>query len=168
MKVETYKLKDWEDLESGLLIAENEEWILVKNIPIDYIVDGYSIYKKEFIESRTPAQKAVLIERVLELKKIDEKSPDLFAFSDTIGLLKWVEDRYGIFEFQDDIEDELFYGKINSIVGDRLIIDMIKSDGSVEIKFDFEFEISKIRVITFETDYHSSVRLLWNDEMKNK
>ena len=30
MIVETFKVKDWEDSDSGLLIAENENWILVK------------------------------------------------------------------------------------------------------------------------------------------
>jgi hypothetical protein len=32
-KAETYKVTDWEDSESGLLIAENEDSILVKLIP---------------------------------------------------------------------------------------------------------------------------------------
>ena len=52
MKVEKYKIKDWDDSESGLLVSENDDWILVKHIPVDYVIDGYRLYKKEFIENR--------------------------------------------------------------------------------------------------------------------
>ena len=166
MKVENYKLKDWEDSEQGLLIAENEDWVLVKHIPVDYVVDGYRLYKKEFIEDRLRTKKEEQIEKVLTLKKIEVDSPSNFNFTDTIGLLEWVESVYGIFEFQDDDETELFYGKKNRIEGDSLIIDMIMSDGSVETDYDYEFNLNDIRVITFETDYHLSIQLLWKDKLK--
>lgn len=166
MKVEKYKIRDWEDSESGLLITENEDWILVKHIPVDYLIDGYRLYKKEFVEERLRTENEHQIERVLKLKKISVESPINFKFSDTIGLLKWVESTYGIFEFQDQDETELFYGKINRIEDSMLIIDMIKSDGSVEKEYDYEFDIDNIRVINFETDYHLSIHLLWKDKLK--
>lgn len=168
MKVENYKIKDWEDSEQGLLIAENEDWILVKHIPVDYVIDGYRLYKKEFIAKRLRTEKEEQIEKVLTLKNIESDLPKNFKFKDTIGLLDWVESAYGIFEFQDDDETELFYGKKNRVEDDILIIDMIKSDGSVETNYDYEFDLSDIRVITFETDYHLSIRLLWKDKLKNK
>jgi len=56
-KVETYEVTYWEDSESGLLIAENEEWILVKHIPVDYVIDGYRLYKKEFVAKRERTKK---------------------------------------------------------------------------------------------------------------
>lgn len=166
MKVENYKIVGWEDSEQGLLIAENEDWILVKHIPVDFVVDGFRLYKKEFVEERLRTEKEEQVELVLKLKKIDIELPETFEFSDTIGLLNWVESKYGIFEFQDENETELFYGKINRVEKDVLVIDMIKSDGSVEINYDYEFDISDIRVLTFETDYHTSIQLLWKDKLK--
>ncbi|WP_055445607.1 hypothetical protein [Lacinutrix mariniflava] len=168
MRVENYKIKNWEDSEHGLLVAESDEWILVKHIPVDYVVDGYRLYKKEFIEERLRTDQEKQIEKVLTLKDVNIEPPKGFNFADTIGLLDWVESAYGIFEFQDEDETELFYGKKNRITEDNLIIDMIKSDGSVEKDFDSEFDISKIRVITFETDYHLSIQLLWKDKLKKK
>lgn len=166
MKVENYKILDWEDSEQGLLIAENNDWILVKHIPVDYVVDGYKLYKKEFVEERLRTEKEEKIEKVLKLKNIDLELPKNFEFLDTIGLLNWVESNYGIFEFQDEVETELFYGKINRIEEEILVIDMIKSDGSVEVNYDYEFDINEIRVMTFETDYHTSIQLLWKDKLK--
>ena len=167
MKVEKYFLKNWKDTETGLLIDENEDWILVKSIPIDYVVDGYKIFKKQFIEKRECSNTEKQIEKVLRLKNIERNKPDKFNFSDTVGLLKWVEKTYGIFEFQDDEETELFYGRINRIDGEKLIIDMINSDGSVDSNYDYEYNIRKIRIISFESDYHQSIQLLWNDKLKD-
>ena len=52
LKVESYKIKGWKAIPRGLLIAENEKWILVKNIPVDYVVDGYKLYQKRYITKR--------------------------------------------------------------------------------------------------------------------
>ncbi len=166
MKVEKFKIIGWEDPEKGLVIDENENWILVKHIPVDYIVDGYKVYKKEFIETREHSQSEKEIEKVLRLKNVKIDKPDDFQFSDTVGILEWVEKKYGLFEFQDKEESELFYGKINRIEDGKLIIDMIDSNGLVETNYDYKFEIEGIRIIAFESDYHSSIRLLWIDKLK--
>jgi hypothetical protein len=47
-----------------------------------------------------------------------------------------------------------------------LIIDFIDSDGKVEKDYDYEFDIAEIRSIAFQTDYFTSIRLLWHDEIK--
>ncbi|MCP4176775.1 MAG: hypothetical protein GY756_03335 [bacterium] len=168
MKVETYKIRDWEEPETGLLIDENEEWVLVKHIPVDYVIDGYKLFKKEFLEERDRGDAEKLIEKVLTLKKMKTDLPIGFKYADTEELLKWTEDKYGVFEFQDNEGDELFYGKVNQTDGANLIIDMIKSDGSVEEEFDYEFQIDEIRAITFESDYHKSICLLWKDQLNKK
>ena len=166
MKVESYQVEDWDDVEHGLLVSENDEWILVKHIPVDYQIDGYRLYRKSFIESRLRSDEEELVEKVLKLKGIKTEAPNNFNFSDTIGLLKWVEETYGLYEFQDDDEEELYYGKTSRIIGNNLTIHMIKVDGSVEKDYDDSFKLNEIRAITFETDYHLSIGLLWKDKQK--
>lgn len=168
MKVETYKIKGWKEAEKGLLISENEDWILVKPIPVDFLVDGFKLYAKKYVKKRKSKTKESQIERVLTLKKISLSEPDGFKFGSTIDLLKWVENKFGLFEFQDDSEQELFYGKINTINDNSLMIDMIQSDGSVEEKYDHTFKIDEIRSITFMTDYFESICLLMKDELDKK
>lgn len=166
-KVESYKIKGWKKKETGLLISENENWILVNHIPVDYVLDGFKLYQKKFVTERTSGASEKQIERVLNLK--NKKTPELkdFVFNKVLEILKWSEKKYGLFEFQDKGETELFYGKINRTEKDILIIDMIKSNGQIEVDYDFEFSLKKIRSITFETDYFESVRLLMADEIKN-
>ncbi|WP_242919680.1 hypothetical protein [Pontibacter liquoris] len=174
MKVETFHIASWEEPETGLVIDENDEWVLVKYIPVDYQIDGYKIYKKAFIEERSRSSKEAAIENVLRLKGVKVEYPEGFSFGSTINLfgstvhlLKWSEQKYGLFEFQDNSETEAFYGKISQVTDSLLKIDMIKADGSVEVKYDYEFEINVIRAIAFESDYFLSMKLLWQDKMKN-
>jgi hypothetical protein len=168
MKVESYKIKSWKEKEIGLLISENEDWILVKHIPVDYVIDGYKLYRKKYVKDRISKNKEAKIQRVLNLKKVTANEPKEFKFEGVLDVLKWSEKKYGLFEFQDKDESELFYGKVNHSNGKSLIIDMIKSNGKIEFEYDFEFDIAQIRSITFETDYFESIRLLMNDELRKQ
>ncbi|MBF9255132.1 hypothetical protein I2I11_17670 [Pontibacter sp. 172403-2] len=180
MKVETFHIAAWGEPETGLVIDENDEWVLVKYIPVDYQIDGYKIYKKIFIEERKHSSKEAAIdkeaaiEKVLQLKEVKAEYPEGFnfgsninLFGSTVHLLRWSEQKYGLFEFQDNNEAEVFYGKISEVTDSLLRIDMVKSDGSVEKKYDYEFEVDEIRAIAFESDYFLSMKLLWQDKMKN-
>ncbi len=165
-KVETYKIKGWKETETGLLVAENKEWVLVKHIPGDYVVDGYKLYKKKFIKKRSSKSEENKIKKVLQLKKIKSKKPSKFKFRSTANMLRFMEKNYGLFEFQDNVENELFYGKISKIKKGKLTIDMIGTDGKIEKKYDFKFSLNKIRSITFKTDYFESIRLLMKKQNK--
>ncbi len=42
MKIESYKIKGWRETETGIVISENEDWILVNHI-VDYVLDGFKL-----------------------------------------------------------------------------------------------------------------------------
>ncbi|WP_025742277.1 hypothetical protein [Aquimarina pacifica] len=166
MIVETYKIKGYKEKETGLLLDENEDWILVKHIPVDYVIDGYKLYRKNIITKRKSKSKEEKIARVLQLKKTKTDIPDTFTFRGILETLKWCEKKYGLFEFL-DLDANIFYGKLNESHENRFIIDMIGAHGKIEEAYDYEFSTDEIEVITFETDYFESIRLLMNDEIKN-
>ena len=166
MRVERFEIQDWEEPQTGLLLAENEEWVLVKHIPVDFVVDGYKLYKKQFILSRSNGAEEQLIERVLKLKNETTALPERFEFQATADVLRWSQREFDLFEFQDEDETELFYGRINRLEKSDLIIDMVLSDGTLELDYDIVFNIDAIRAITFGSDYFNSIRLLYKDEMK--
>ena len=83
-------------------------------------------------------------------------------------MLKWCEKEYGLFEFQDDDETELFYGKIREVKSNLLTIDMIKASGAIEPDYDYEYSLDEIRVITFKTDYFISIGLLMKDMLNEE
>ena len=166
MRVERFEIQDWEEPQTGLLLAENEEWVLVKHIPVDFVVDGYKLYKKQFILSRSNGAEEQLIARVLKLKNETTALPERFEFQATADVLRWSQREFDLFEFQDEDETELFYGRINRLEKSDLIIDMVLSDGTLELDYDIVFNIDAIRAITFGSDYFNSIRLLYKDEMK--
>lgn len=168
MKVESYKIKGWKQKETGLLISENENWILTKNIPNNYEVDGFKLFLKKYIKRRESNTKERKIEKVLKLKNISLLKPDDFVFGTALDLLKWVEQKFGLFEFQIKDEDVLFYGKINNIQQNLLKIDEIRTTGRIKKNYHYKFKIDKIRSITFMSDYFESIRLLMEDKLKRK
>ena len=168
LKVETFNIKKWNDLVTGLILSENKDWILVHNIPSDYRLDGYTIYRKKFVKKRIRKADEKFVEKVLGLRKKETAAPPNFKFGTDVDMLKWVEKTYGLFEFQDHDDSILFYGKINNIKKDKLIIDMVKSDGTIEKKFETPFSLKKIRSITFDSDYFKAVVLLMKNQAGGK
>lgn len=167
MKVESYKIKGWKGKERGLLIDENEDWILVKHIPIDYVVDGYKIYKKSAVKKRKSKAKEAKIAKVLKLKNTNVSSPNTFNFSKEIEILEWSEKQYGLFEFQTK-KEESFYGKIHSKSEAYFTIDAISPEGNIEAGFSYDFKSKDVIAITVESDYFDAIRLLMNDHLSKK
>lgn len=164
IQVEQYTIADWNDSITGILLLENDEWCLIEDIPFDYMVDGYKLIKKEFILSRTTGSKEKTIEKVLRLKGHCPSIPENFSFKNTIETLKDLQSLYGLFEFQDDHDDETFYGNIKMLSDESIVIHSITPDGEIDKSFDYVFNHTKIRVITFLSDYFMCMQLL----MKNQ
>lgn len=163
--VEKYTLNGWEDEETGMLLYENGDWILVKHIPVDYQIDGFKIYNKKWVDNRISGEKEIQINRVLELKEISISKP-VINLGSAFEILSQLESKYGLFEFQDDDGEELFYGKLNEVNGDEFTIHMIGSLGEIIKDYDYKFSFEEIRSISFETDYFESIRLLMIDNME--
>lgn len=163
--VETYKIIGWEVEETGMLLFENEDWIFVRHIPVDYQIDGFKIYHKKWIKKRNSGDKEAQIERVLQLKGITMERPEI-ELGSAKEILTELESKYGLFEFQDDDDSELFYGKLNTTNENEFTINMVGSRGEIIGNYDYEFSFDKIRAITFKTDYFESIRLLMNDNIK--
>jgi hypothetical protein len=165
MKVETYTIQNWDIQETGLLIAENEDWILVKHIPADYLIDGYKLYAKKVVLERISDKEEKKIRKVLKLRNTKEKQPKGFPLTNAIEMLKWCEEKYGQFEFE-DLDNDLFFGKMSKDYDDKFIIDFIDADGNIEKNYDCEFSINDISAITFGSDYFNAIQLLRESQLK--
>ncbi|AUC16002.1 hypothetical protein BTO06_12925 [Tenacibaculum sp. SZ-18] len=168
MRIENYKIADWEVLETGVFLDENEGWILIKSIPSDYQLDGFKLLNKNHIVEISKVENSSVIQKVIELKEIKVQNPNDFKFDNTIEILKRLEAKYGCFEFQDEVEEELFYGTLGEYDDKSFSIDFIKSDGTIDLDFDEVFEMKDIRTISFESNYFNSISLLYNHCKKNR
>ena len=169
-RVEYIELTGWKETSvSGLWLAENEEWLLLHHIPVDYIVDGYVLVSKRHIRNRRAKKGHKKFELVLKLKGIKPEIPFEFSFSDTIGLLRWVESKFGLIHFMHD-EETAFLGWLNEADMVHFWIDTLEPNGTVDAREPEEmpFVISEVCLISFADDYSESLKLLWQHKSRQK
>jgi hypothetical protein len=165
MKVMSFHLRGWEEPEMGLVLDENDDWVLVKHLPAEYVVDGYRLYRNKFISNRSSGTEEERVARVLQLKKVDGKRPAGFRFGTTLEMLKWMQDHFGSFEFQEGDDPDLFYGRVHSAADGLMVMEMIDADGHGEVDEDHDHVLEQISVISFGSDYLYSLDLLYKDNL---
>jgi hypothetical protein len=167
-RVEYVQLAGWEADEIGLWVAENEEWLLLHRIPVDYIIDGYVLIAKAHIVSRKPGKHCKRTGQILKLKGIKAEVPEGFQFQGVVEMLRWVEQHYGLVEFSDK-EESSFFGWIDKVDSVHFWAAMLWADGTTQLASDTDpFVISEIQTISFDNDYSQSVKLLWQHKQRSK
>ena len=161
-RVEYIQMIGWQADVVGLWVAENDDWLLLRSIPADFVVDGYVLLAKPHIASRKPKRRRNQVEQTLKLKGVEAEAPAGFVFHNVMGMLQWVEQRYGLVEFADE-EESMFLGWIRKTDAVHFWLDMLTDDGTVSLNSMREqaFVISEIQVIYFDTDYFNSIKIYW-------
>jgi hypothetical protein len=168
-RVEYVQLAGWEADEVGLWVAENEDWLLLKHIPADYVVDGYALIVKAHIVSRKSHRNRKQVEQVLKLKGIQPEMPLNFAFLALVEMMRWVEQQYGLVEFTDE-EECTFFGWVNEVDAVHLWMDTLSPNCMVRVRDNGNppFVLSAIQLLRFDTDYFNSLKLLWQHKSRQK
>ena len=161
IKVEAFQMEGWKETLTGLVLAENEDWVLIGHIPADYAIDGYRLISKKHIVTRINKGAEQRVELVMRLRKVEPNIPEGFTWGDTEHLLRWIEKKYDLFQFQDQEEDDVMVGRIDGIDDGFLQLVFIDIDGNEDDDYDMEVPLSGILIIEFGTGYMDAVRLLW-------
>lgn len=94
----SFKIKDRKRLESGILLVEGEDWVLLSSIFSDYIVDGYILINKKYITSIHRTEKEIFTEKVLKASNKTDIVPYIdIPHLSTDSLFKWLEDKHIVF-----------------------------------------------------------------------
>ncbi|MBF9239119.1 hypothetical protein I2I05_17075 [Hymenobacter sp. BT683] len=167
--VEYVQLAGWEADEVGLWLAEDNDWLLLRSIPNDYMIDGYVLVVKEHIVSRKPHRDRKQVEQVLKLKGIQPEVPSNFSFLELVDMMRWVEHQYGLVEFTDK-EDCTFFGWVNEADAVHLWMDTLSSNCTVAVRDNDNppFVLSEIQLLRFDADYFNSLKLLWQHKSRQK
>lgn len=164
MKVETYILKGWKTPLSGILVDENDKWILINNIISDYLLDGFTLIRKKYLLDRSTGNWEQQVKLVMKLRgykpKVKLKLNTIPSMMDNISL------KYDLFSFQDSHEDSLQIGIIEKFSKKNVFLRFIKRSGKLDSKYLWKYPQKSIRLISFNTDYLKSVKLLF--EHRNK
>lgn len=171
--VYSFEIDNWEERwETGIILQENEQWVLLANIPADYIIDGYKLIVKNHITYKYREDNEKTHERYFKLKNISiPPVPKDFVFDkDIITMLSWIQDRYTFFEFKDYDEYESFTGRLKTINREKELftIDFLFNDGTIDTEYDTEFFVDEISVICFDTHYLHALTFLYEEAKKGK
>jgi hypothetical protein len=149
---------------SGFLIDWTEDWILLKNNPFDFIIDGYTILKNKNVKSIIQDKDHEFTERVIKLKGLKTSAEEIIPLKDLSSIINFLADKYEIFQIAKKSDKAVYLGKLIELNEEELIIDFLGTEG--EFEGEMSFKHNKIRVIEFDTDYINSLKLIVDAEKK--
>jgi hypothetical protein len=142
----------------GYVVDYNDDWTLMKYNPVDYIIDGYVIFRHKNIESVNRGTDEKWREKVINLKGLQPTDKDIVPLTDLETILKYLTDNFGVFQVYTKSEKACYLGRLKSIDHKELVLDTLNTKG----KWDgqMKFRTRDIRVIEFDTDYINSLKLV--------
>lgn len=149
------KIKDRKRSETGILIAEGEDWILIKSLFIDYIMDGYKLINKRYIVSINRDEEDIFTEKVLRVNnRVDYDTRKIPL--ETKSLFKYLEKEQTVFDISTTSEDSIYIGKIQKLLVHSFYLKLLGTKGKWLDGSEL-FRMKSIRVISFDTDYIKSL-----------
>jgi hypothetical protein len=155
---------DKKEIFSGFLIDWTEDWILLKNNPFDFIIDGYTILKNVNVKAIIQDKDHEFTERVIKLKGLKTSAEEIIPLKDLSSIINFLADKYDIFQIAKKSDKAVYLGRLMELNDDELVIDFLGTEG--EFEGEMSFKQNKIRVIEFDTDYINSLKLIVDEEKK--
>lgn len=158
------EFEDKKEIFTGFLIDWTDDWILLKNNPVDFIIDGYTILKNENLKSIIQEEDHEFTEKVIKLKGLKTSAEEIIPLTDLHSIINFLDKKHLVFQIAKRSDKAVYLGKLIELNDEELIIDFLGTEG----KFDGEmsFKLNKIRVIEFDTDYINSLKLIIEAEKK--
>ncbi len=156
-KLVTLEFSDIKDSYSGFLLDFNEDWILLRNNPVDYVIDGFVILRNKNIERIIYDENSQFNEKVIRFKKIKLTNDSIIPLSSLENILSYLTNKYGIFQVATKRSNAVYLGRLSEINENEFFIDFLNTKGLFD--GEISFKIKKIRVIEFETDYINSLKI---------
>ena len=158
------KFRDQKPID-GIVIDYNDDWMLLKSNPADYIVDGYIIVKNHNIKNIVRGEEEKWREKVIKLKIIKTLKSKI-PLDSLESILKALTKRFGIFTLYTKEDDACWLGKLKSIDEKLLVIDDLTTKG--KWIGQMAFKTKEIRAIEFDTDYINSLKLVQRKSVQKR
>lgn len=156
---------DKKEIYNGFLIDYSDDWILLRNNPIDFIVDGFVILRNKNVEHIHRDEELEFTEKVIRLKGAKTNAEDIIPIKDLDAIIRYIDKKHGVFQIAKKSAKSAYLGKLIELNNEELTIDFLDIRG--EFGGELSFNPEKIRVIEFDTDYINSLKLV-AQENQNK
>ena len=154
--------KDIEPIK-GILLDYDDDWILLRSNPVDFILDGYCVVANRNLKKLRLGEKWT--ESVLKLKgrpTLKSKIP----VNSLESMLRILTKKYGVFALRTKKRGSCWLGKLKSIDDKSLVID----DFTPRARWDGhkKFKVKDIRAVEFDTEYINSLKLVLTNRRRKR
>jgi hypothetical protein len=156
------KFEDKRDVFTGILIDFSEDWLLLRNNPADFVIDGFVILRNKKIKSIYQEPEYDFVEKVIRLKNVKINPEDAIPLTDLYSILDFLTSKYSLFQIATKSDKAVYIGKLKDYNDDQMTIDFLSTCGKWDGEMDFK--PNKVRVIEFDTDYLNSLKLVLEEK----
>lgn len=140
----------------GILIYMGEEWVLLKYVPVDYVLDGYLLIRTKYIRRIERGVDEVFNESVIRLKLASEKTnEEYFNLNERFDVLYYLMRNQIIIQFDFHDDSVSYIGKIKRIYTKTIRMESLNPRG--EWEEENSYQLDRIRTIQFDNDYIDSL-----------
>jgi hypothetical protein len=157
-KVYSFQLENCDDLVSGVVVAQGDEFIMLRKLSLDYLLDGVMFIRTMHVEKvyRKKSEKfkdAILSEKYSKMEEL--RIPNL----NKVGkFFKWL----AIFDCIDitlvDYYGAVFLGEITELTKKKIVLNSLTP--TAEWNGETTYKIDNISIINVETDYIHSLMMM--------
>jgi hypothetical protein len=146
---------------AGLIQDFSDDWLLMRRVPVDYVIDGYALVRNKNIKEAVRSDEERWTEKVLRLKVSRNPRRPSIPLDSIETILKALTKKYEVFTLWTKKKNTCWLGRLRTIKGNQLTIDYLTTEAKWLGKKIFK--PNEIRVIEFDNDYINSLKLV----MKN-
>ncbi|PIQ14338.1 MAG: hypothetical protein COW67_14420 [Flavobacteriales bacterium CG18_big_fil_WC_8_21_14_2_50_32_9] len=150
-KIYTFELASREDTITGMIIDYSQEWVFIKYIPVDFVVDGFMFIRKKFIidfwrENREKFKENVIMKKLQELE-----FTNVFDMSSVNSLFNSLVKSKIIFDIEFEDDETCYMGQLHSLGSNIMSMKMLHIDG--QLQEEQLFDINDVYTVQFNNDY---------------
>ena len=143
------KINRYPNAISEVYLYENEEFVVMLNNPVDYVIDGIYFINKNYIKNIEIDQD--IISNKILLHKASLYNTDNMNFSNFKKILQYLLNKQQLIEFYLDKQSYTSIGRIISIDNKVIKVNLVDTQSSFLKKEKISY--NKIRVLAINTDY---------------
>ncbi len=152
------KFTDRKEPIGGFVIDYNDDWTLMKYNVVDFVIDGYIIFKHKNIEGFRRDKEEKFLEKIITLKGQQSNETEKIPITDLKTILTYLTEKFGLFQFETKSQKICYLGKLVSIDDKLVTVKSLDSEG--KWGENISFKVADIRAIEFDNDYINSLKLV--------
>lgn len=153
-----FKIRGFKTLENGFFFQTGKKWILLKDNPFDFILDGFLCIRKKHV-LREVALDNSLKNAIFNLKRNSQKKEHLIDINlnDDSRLFNYFIQTDSLIQVCLARQDSTLVGKPMAANENSFRMRLLSTKGKWLNEFNFKYD--QIRTINFESDYLKSFQL---------